>query len=89
MAPQQPFLEFSPYFSHRISMATKDTISPSPDGSSYIYVIVDAFTHYAALHPSPKNDTANALTVLFDHWIVEFGIPDISVTHLYTSLPHI
>ena len=28
----------------------------------------------------PKNDAANALTVLFDHWIVKFGIPDILVT---------
>ena len=54
-----------------------DTISPSSDGNSYIYVIEDTFTHYVVLHPSPKNDATNALTVLFDHWIVKFGTPGI------------
>ena len=28
----------------------------------------------------PKNDATNALTVLFDHWIVKFDISDILVT---------
>ena len=58
----------------------KCPISPSSNGNSYVYVIVDAFTHYIVLHPSPKNYAANALIVLFDHWIVKFGIPDILVT---------
>ena len=80
MAPQQPFLEVSSYFNHRISMDTKGPISSSSDGNSYVYDIVDAFTHYAVLHPSPKNDATNALTVIFDHWIVKFGIPDILET---------
>ena len=75
MAPQQPFLEASPYFNHRISMDTKGPNSPSLDGISYVYVILDAFTHYVVLHPSAKNDATNALIVLLDHWIVEFGIP--------------
>ena len=69
MAPQQPFLEVSPYFNHRISMDTKGPISLSSDENSYVYVIVDAFTHFVVLHPSTKNDAKNALTVLFDHWI--------------------
>ena len=79
VAPQ-PFLEVSPYFNHRISMDTKGPISPPSDGNSYIYVIADAFTHYVVLPPSPKNYDTNGLNVLFDHWIVEFGIPDILVT---------
>ena len=74
MAPQQLFLEVSPYFIHRISMNTKGLISVSSDGNSCVYVIVDAFSHYVVLHPSPKNDAPNALTALFDHWIVKFGI---------------
>ena len=45
------------------------------NGNSYVYVIVGAFTHYVVLHPSPKKDAANAPTVLFDNWIVKFGIP--------------
>ena len=61
-------------------MDTKGPISPSSDGNSYVYVIVDVFTHFVFLHPSPKNDATNALTVLFDDWNVKFGIPDILVT---------
>ena len=81
MAPKQPFLEVSPYFNHRISFDTKGPISPSSDGNSYVYVIVDAFTDYVVLHPSSsKSDANNALTMLFDHWIVKFGISDILVT---------
>ena len=80
MTPRQPFLEVSPYFNHRISIERKGPISPSSDGNSYVYVIVDASTHYVVLYPSPKNDATNALTVLFDHCIVNYGIPDILVT---------
>ena len=61
-------------------MDTKSPISPSSDGNSYVYVIVDCFTHSVVVHPSPKKDAANALTVLIDHWIVKFGIPVILVT---------
>ena len=64
---QQPFLEVSPYFNQRISMDTKNPISLSSDGKLYVYVNVDAVTHYDVLHPSPKNDAANEVTVLFDH----------------------
>ena len=58
-------------------MDTEGPISPSFDQNSDVYVIVGTFTHYVAFDPSPKNDATNALTVLFDHWIVKFGIPDI------------
>ena len=61
-------------------MDMKGPISPSSDGNSYVYVIVDAFTHYVELHPSPENEATNGLTILFDHWIVKFGIPDILLT---------
>ena len=61
-------------------MDTTGPISPPSVGNSYIYIIVDAFTHYVVLHPSPNNDAANALTVLFDHWIANFGLPEILVT---------
>ena len=61
-------------------METKGPISSCSDGNSYVYVIVDAITHYVVLHPSPKTDATNALIVLFDHWIVKLGIPDILVS---------
>ena len=55
------------YFNHPISKDTNGRISPSSDGNPYVYVIVDAFTHYVVLQPSPKNDATHALTVLLDH----------------------
>ena len=61
-------------------MDTEGPIYQYSDGNSHIYVIVDAFTHYVVLHPSPKNDAANALSVFFVNWIVKFGIPDNIVT---------
>ena len=61
-------------------MDTKFPISLSSDGNSYVYIIVDAFTHYVVIHLSPKNDVTHALTVLFDHWIVKLGIKYIFVT---------
>ena len=61
-------------------MDTKGPISPTSHGNSHVYVIVDAFTHYAVLHASAKKDAINALTILFDHWIDKFGISDILVT---------
>ena len=80
MAPQQPFLEVSPYFNHSLSMDTISRISTSSNGNSYVYVIVDAFTHFLVLQPSNKNDANKALNDLFDRWIAKFGIPDILVT---------
>ena len=80
IAPKQPFLEVSTYFNHRISMDTNVPISPSSDENSYVYVMVHKITQCVASYPSPRNDAANALNVLFDHWIVKFGIPDILVT---------
>ena len=54
MAPQQPFLEVSPYFNHRISTITKGPFSPSSGRNSYVFEIVDAFAHYVVLHLSPE-----------------------------------
>ena len=58
-------------------MKTKGPTTPSSDGSSYIYLIVDTFSHYIVLHPLPRNDAVKALFVLFDHWTVKIGNPDI------------
>ena len=80
VAPQQPFLKASLYFDYRISMRTKGPISLPSDKKSYVYVIVGAFTHYVALHSSPRNDTANSLNVSFDHWIARIELYNIIVT---------
>ena len=51
---QQPYVELSPNFNHRISRDTKGPINPSSDRNSYIYVKLDAFSHYVVLHPCNK-----------------------------------
>ena len=52
-------------FNHRISFDTKEPISPSSEGNSYIMVIVDAFRHYVALNPVPHYAyTTNTLRTL-------------------------
>ena len=65
---------------HRISLDTKGPISPSSEESSYIMVIVDAFTHYVALNPVPHCNAYYAYTTLYEHWIAKFGLPEILVT---------
>ena len=54
-------------------MEAKGPISSAYDGNAYVFVIVDDFTYYVVLPPSPKKDATNALTVFFDNWIVKFG----------------
>ena len=53
-APEQPFIEFSSYFIHLISMDTKGPTSPPSDKKSYVYVIIDAFAHYVFFQPTPE-----------------------------------
>ena len=43
-------------------------------------VIVDAFTHYVALNPVPNCKTYYAYTILYEHWIAKFRLPEILVT---------
>ena len=76
IAQKQDIKGQSLYFNHRISFDTKEPISPSSEGNSYMMVIVDAFTHYVALNPVPHY----AYTILYEHWIANFGLPEILVT---------
>ena len=79
-ATKQDFKGQSLYFNHRILFDTKGPISPSSKGNSYIVVFVDAFTHYVALNPVPHCNAYYAYTTLYEHWIAEFGLPEILVT---------
>ena len=80
IAEKQDFKGQSLHFNHRISFDTKGTISPSSKGNSYIMVIVDAFIHYVALNPLPHCHAYYAYTILYEHWIAKFGLPEILVT---------
>ena len=79
IAQKQDFKGQSLYFNHRISFDTKGPISPSSEGNSYIMVIVDAFMHYVALNPVPHCNAYYAYTTLYEHWIANFGLPEILV----------
>ena len=48
-------------------------------------VIVDAFTHYVALNPVPHCKTYYAYTTLLEHWVANFGLPEILVTDIGTE----
>ena len=62
-------------------MIQKDQKSPSSEGNSNIVVIIDEFTHYVALNPVPRFNACDAYTtLLYEHWIAKFGLPEILVT---------
>ena len=46
---------------------TKGPIYPTSDGNNYIFVIVDAFSHYVTIMCAPKNNAHYAFTALFEH----------------------
>ena len=64
------------YFNEMIMIDTKGPINPTSEGNNYIFVIVDAFSHYVAITCAPKNNAHYAFTALFEHWFTKFGLPE-------------
>ena len=94
VAPSLPFYENATHFNYRISMDTKGPINPTSNGNQYIYVIIDAFSHYIVTVPTPTNNSRNAINALLSHWIVKFGPPQYFVTDrgtefINTDMTHI
>ena len=79
-AEKQNFIRQKLYFNPRILFDKKGPISPSSEGNSYIMLIVDAFTQYVALNPVPHAKAYYAYTLLYEHWIAKFGLPETLVT---------
>ena len=75
-----PFYENATHFNYRISRDTKGPISPSSDGNSYIFVIIDAFSHFIITNPTPQINSKHAIQTLLCHWISKFGPPQYLVT---------
>ena len=72
---------------------TKGPINPS-DGHQYIFVIVDAFSHFVTIMCAPKNNAYYAYTALFEHWFMKFGLPeelrsDNGSEYINTELTHL
>ena len=61
-------------------MDTKGPISPSSQNNSYIFVIIDAFSHFVVTNPAPKINSKYAIQTLLHHWITKFGPPQYLVT---------
>ena len=51
-SPPLPFYESATHFNYRISMDTKGPISPSSQNNFYIFVIIDAFSHFVVTNPA-------------------------------------
>ena len=54
-----PFYENATHFNYRITMDTEILISPSSQGNSYIFVIIDAFSHFLVTNPAPHISSKN------------------------------
>ena len=44
-------------------------------------VKIDAFTHYVALNPVPHYNAYHAYGTLYEHWVANFGLPEILLTN--------
>ena len=80
ISPPLPFYENATHFNYRISMDTKGPISPSSQNNSYIFVIIEAFSHFVVTNPAPNINSKYAIQTLLHHWITKFGPPQYLVT---------
>ena len=56
-------------------MDTKSPISPSSQDNSYIFVIMDAFSHFVVSNPAPHFSSKCAIPTRLHHWITKCGSP--------------
>ena len=52
----------------------KGPINPPSEGNQFIFLIVDAFSHFVTLICEPKKNAHYAFTALFEH--LKFGLPE-------------
>ena len=75
------------YFNEMIMIDTKGPIHPTSEGNNYIFVIVDAFSHYVTIMCAPKSKAHYAFTALFEHYYrkntkIGHGKQNFSPTHI-------
>ena len=73
---QEQLAQTKTYFNEMIMIDTKGPIYPTSEGNNYIFVIVDAFSRYVTIMCAAKNNAHYAFTALFEHWFMEFGLPE-------------
>ena len=59
-----------------ITIDTKEPINPPSELENYIFVIVDAFSHFVTIICAPRKNALYVYTALFEHWFMKFGIPE-------------
>ena len=92
-SPLQFFSEHAPFFNYRISIDTRNLITPTSQNKSYIQVIVDAFSLFVVTVPIKSNNANTAIKTLLHHWIVKCGPPIYRVTdrgsvYINTDMAH-
>ena len=75
ISPPLPIYENATHFNYRISMDTKGPISLSSQNNSYIFVIIDAFSHFVVTNPAPHITSKYTIQTLLHHWITKFAHP--------------
>ena len=65
ISPPLCFYENATHFNYRISMDTKRPISPSSQGNFYIFVIIDAPSHFVVTNPAPQLSSEYAFQTFF------------------------
>ena len=63
------------YFNEMIMIDTKVSIHRTSEGNNYIFVIVDAFSHYVTMCAT-KNNAYYTFTAIFEYWFMKFGVPE-------------
>ena len=82
------------YFNEMIMIDSKGPIHSKSEGNNYIFVIVDAFSHYVTIKCAPKNNAQYAFTARFEYWFKKFGLPeeirsDNGSEYINTELTHL
>ena len=82
------------YFKEMVMIDTKGPIHPTSERNNYIFVIVDAFSHYVTIMCAPKNNAHYAFTALFEHCFMKFRLPeeirsDNGSEYINTELTHL
>ena len=61
-------------------MDTKGPISPTSNGNSYIFVSIEAFSHFIIINPTRNINSKHAIHTLLYHWVTKVGLPQYLVT---------
>ena len=65
VSPPPPFYENATHLNYRISINFKGPNSISSERNSYIFVIIDAFSHFVVTNTAPQTSKYAIQTILY------------------------